>query len=156
MYVVKTKSLAAIPVISKTVPVPSYEESGELNMQAFREIRQIVTDNNVGYAGYDIALYHGIPGQTDLAIEAAIPVRNSLPESDGTNQYELPSQSIIAYTVHYGGYETVNQAHSAIQQWMMTNGYRPAGAVRDVYLVFDPSSDPKTWVTEIQYPVEKI
>ncbi|GEM_PF-3589166 len=156
MYNVNTKSLAAIPVISKTVPVASYEDSSEANIQAFRDVRQVVTDNDAGYAGYDIALYHGIPGQTDLAIEAAIPVSATLPESEDIKQYELPAVQMVAYTIHYGGYETVHEAHGAIQQWMAENGYRPSGAVRDVYLAFDVMNDPKTWMTEIQYPVEKI
>lgn len=156
MYTVKTKSLASVPVISKTVPVPNYEESSEANLQAFRDVRQVVLDNQAGYASYDIALYHGIPGQTELAIEAAIPVNDSLPESADMKQYQLPAVQTMAYVIYYGGYETVHEAHTAIQLWMAENGYRPAGATRDVYLVFDVNGNPDKWVTEIQYPVEKI
>ncbi len=155
MYTVKTKKLASIPVLSKTAPVPNFEESGQLNMQMFSEVRQVILDNGVGYGGYDIAVYHGIPGQTELSLQTAIPVTDSLPESDDITLGELPAVE-VAYVIHRGNYHNIHQAHGTIQQWMGENGYMPAGAVRDVYLVFDVQDNPDSYVTELQYPIQKI
>ena len=155
MYSVKIKKIAPIQVIAKKAIVPNFEESGELNMAMFRELRQHVLDNNAGMPAYDIARYHGIPGQTDLILETAIPINGDLPDADELEQYSLP-QETVASVIHYGTFDNYPLAHGAVQQWMQENGYVPDGSPRDVYLVFDITGNPEEWVTELQYPVKKI
>ena len=156
MYNVKIKKVAPIQVATKKASVPNFEDSGQTNVALFSNVRQHILDNGIGLMGYDIALYHGIPGQTELALEAAIPVSQELPPATGIEQTELPAVEEMAYVIHHGDYSTYHLAHIAIQTWMGENGYAPAGAVRDVYLVFDVTGDSSQYVTELQYPVQKL
>lgn len=156
MYTVKTKKVEPIQVIAKKATVPNFEESGQLNIAMFSEVREHIQNHDDGFAGYDVAIYHRIPGQTELELEVAIPIHTTLPQLDGTTQYSLPQVEKMAYIIHFGDYTTIHLAHQAIQIWMNEHGYVPAGAVRDVYLVFDVNDDPKGYVTELQYPVQKI
>ena len=156
MYDVKLKKVEPIQVAAKQASVPNFEESGETNIALFSDVRQHLVNNDCGLVGYDIALYHGVPGQTELAIEAAIPVNEFLPQATDIEQKQLPAVKDMAYVIHYGDYTTVYQAHMAIQTWMGNNGYVPAGSVRDVYLVFDVNGDASQYVTELQYPVQKL
>jgi len=156
MYDIKVKKIAPIEVISKSAPVNDFATSGEINVALFREVREHVLNNGAGYAGYDIALYHGIPTQTNLSLEAAIPVSEALPINDNMKRYELPAVDMMASLIHYGGYDSYHLAHGAMQQWIADNGYRQAGAVRDVYLVFDIAGDPDKYVTELQYPIQVV
>lgn len=156
MYDVKVKKIAPIQVASKKASVDNFETSGELNVALFREVRQHVVENGEGMTAYDIALYHGIPGQTELRLEAAIPVNEGLSATDTIERIVLDAVEKMASVIHYGSYENIHLAHMAIQGWMQENGYMPVGAVRDVYLVFDPEGDPAKNVTELQYPVQKL
>ena len=155
MYEVKIKKVAPIKAISKKAVVPNFEESGELNMALFTEVRQHVLENGAGMPAYDTALYHGIPGQTELSLEVAIPVAEDIPATDTIAGTILPEHEAVAYVIHYGSFDNYHLAHMALQEWMQANNYMPAGAIRDVYLVFDASGDPEKWVTELQYPVQK-
>jgi len=155
MYDIKIKKIAPIKVISKKAVVLNFEESAELNVALFTEVRQHVVENGAGMPAYDIALYHGIPGQTELNLEVAIPVAEDVPAKDNIVETEL-AETEVAYVIHYGGFDSYHLAHMALQGWMQENGYMPAGAVRDVYLVFDASGNPEKWVTELQYPVQKL
>ena len=155
MYEVKIKKIAAIKTISKKAVVPNFEESGELNMTMFREVRQHVLEHGAGMPAYDIALYHGIPGQTELSLEVAIPVAEDIPAKNSIAGMTLPEHEAVACVIHYGSFDNYHLAHMALQEWMQANDYIPAGAIRDVYLVFDASGDPEKWVTELQYPVQK-
>lgn len=156
MYDIKVKKIAPIQVASKKASVDNFENSGELNMTLFREVRQHIVENGAGMPAYDIALYHGIPGQTELTLEAAIPVNDTLAAIDTVEQLVLDAVEEMASVIHYGSYQTIHLAHMAIQGWMQENNYMPVGAVRDVYLVFDPEGDPAKNVTELQYPVRKL
>ena len=64
--------------------------------------------------------------------------------------------AVIRYT---GPYEGINVAYDTVLEWMEKNGYGIAGAAREVYVVrpkIGEYVDPKTFVTEIQFPVSKI
>ena len=136
--------------------MPNFEESGETNVALFTDVRQQLLDCNIGFIGYDIALYHGIPGQTELTLEAAIPTHAVFPTHNGVKFMMLPEVDTMATLIHYGSFETYGLAHQAMQTWIAENGYMPAGSIRDVYLVFDLKGNPDHYVTELQYPVQKV
>jgi effector-binding domain-containing protein len=70
--------------------------------------------------------------------------------------HELPA-ALMATTIHHGPYNTINEAHEAVITWIEANNYRIAGADREnnLYNRAPIRLDDPTYVTEIQYPVEK-
>lgn len=61
-----------------------------------------------------------------------------------------------AMTVHHGGYSTLSEAYGAVANWIMENGYEPAGAPFDLYIKtqFDSLAS-EDWETEVYFPVRK-
>ncbi len=95
--------------------------------------------------------------ETDIDAEIAVAVAQSFPSGDGVRAGELPAVPAAACTVHTGPYESFSQAYSAIMEWIGANGYRICGPCRELYLrgPGPDCTDPNSYVTEIQIPVEK-
>jgi DNA-binding transcriptional MerR regulator len=58
-------------------------------------------------------------------------------------------------TIHHGSFSTMHQAYNAILPWIEANGYHIRGPNRELNLEFESGGDESTFVTEIQFPVEK-
>ncbi|WP_084526490.1 GyrI-like domain-containing protein [Nocardia vaccinii] len=62
--------------------------------------------------------------------------------------------SLVARTCHRGGYDHLDTAYRALDEWIRECGYRPAGPPTEVYLVGpEETSDPRRLITEIRIPV---
>jgi DNA-binding transcriptional MerR regulator len=87
---------------------------------------------------------------------AAFMLRCPVPESGRMRVNQLPAATMAA-TVHYGPYNTINQAHEAILTWAEVNGYRIVGPDRELnlYHTMPIRQDNPSYITEVQYPVEK-
>jgi effector-binding domain-containing protein len=72
---------------------------------------------------------------------------------------ELPEIE-VAFAVHRGSFSGLPLAKQAVFAWIEANGYRRAGAIREVYLHHDPdhqaNEDSPRHVTEVQFPVTKV
>ncbi len=92
----------------------------------------------------------------DVDGAAAFLVRRRVPEQGRMKVHELPAAT-VATTVHQGSYNTLIDAHEAILKWIEANGYRPIVPSREVYLynVWPINHDDPSYITEVQYPVEK-
>lgn len=95
--------------------------------------------------------------ETDVDAAAAFFLRCRVPDSDRMHVEELPSAT-MASTIHHGSYNTIGEAHEAILTWVEANHYRIAGPDREIYLynAMPIRPDDTSYITEIQYPVEKI
>lgn len=64
--------------------------------------------------------------------------------------------SLMAHTVHQGGYSSLNEAYAAIVKWMEENGYEGAGAPYELYTRngFD-RLPPDKWETDVFFPICK-
>ena len=51
---------------------------------------------------------------------------------------------------------TISEAHSAVIRWIEANAYQICGPIREINLQFERGGDPDDFVTEIQYPVQKV
>jgi DNA-binding transcriptional MerR regulator/predicted transcriptional regulator YdeE len=87
---------------------------------------------------------------------AAFMLRRRVPESGRMKVEELPAATVAA-TVHHGSYDTIGRAHQAVIAWIEANGYRIAGPDRELNLhhTMPIRRDNPSYVTEIQYPVER-
>jgi AraC-like DNA-binding protein/effector-binding domain-containing protein len=59
-----------------------------------------------------------------------------------------------AVTIHSGPYDQLQSAYAALEEWIIANGFRPAGAPWEAYLN-DPADhpNPQDWKTEVCWPV---
>ena len=94
--------------------------------------------------------------ERDVDGAAAFMLRCRVPESGRMRIHELPAATMAA-TVHHGSYNTIGEAHEAILKWIEANGYRIVGPDREInlYHTMPIRQDDPSYVTEIQYPVEK-
>src|SRR5262249_6511729 len=92
----------------------------------------------------------------DVDGAAAFMLRCRVPERGRMKVHELPAATTAA-TVHHGSYDTIGAAHETILRWIEANGYRIVGPDREMnlYHTMPIRQDDPSYVTEIQYPVEK-
>ena len=89
-------------------------------------------------------------------------IRGGMPVAPGTTagedlQVEVLAAGLAVATVHSGPYDSLGQAHAALEQYIDAEGLRSAGSIREIYLT-DPGEvpDPADWKTRVLWPVDDI
>ncbi len=148
--VIKSIPAQAVVSVRDTVPVSGIS-------QLFDEVFGHLCRHSIAPAGPPFAIYYDEEfreGKMDT--EIAAPVAGAVPADERVQARELPAVEQMACLIHAGGYETVGGTYGQLMAWAEANGYRVAGPVREVYLQGPESGpDPSTYITEIQFPVEK-
>lgn len=159
-YDVILKQVEPQLVASVRAILPSHSASGSLFGEVYEELGAYVSKAlgpNPGEGGQTMVLWYDTEfKEQDVDGAAAFRLRCRVPEHGRMRVHELPA-SLMAATIHHGSYNTIGAAHEAVITWIETNGYRIAGPDREVYLYNTPPIrlDDPSYVTEIQYPVEK-
>lgn len=83
-------------------------------------------------AGAPFVIYRSMD-MDDLDIEAGVPVRSSLPETDDISAGEMPGGRAVT-CVHEGPYGTLGETYDAVTTWMEENGLEASGTGVEVYL----------------------
>ncbi len=140
--------------VRQIIPAPVYV--GTMLGECFAVIGQ----HGIQPAAPPQAIYHDEEFRlTDMDVEVVMPVAASvtadLPLSGGRvfTVQELPRIEAAASMVHVGGYDGLAATYTKLGQWIEANGYRIAGASREIYL--SPASVEREPVVEIQWPVER-
>ncbi|MDR3576701.1 MAG: MerR family transcriptional regulator [Anaerolineaceae bacterium] len=143
----------------------TYSSQGPL----WRELAIFLSKQNARACAPSLTIYYDTEyREQDIDLEVATPI-SVLLKSEGRVTVREMSGCTMAYLIHQGSYDTINQAYQAIITWIEANGYRISGPNREIYLqcpnngYSDPTaynsqiiSDPNAFVTEIQFPFEKI
>jgi DNA-binding transcriptional MerR regulator len=159
-YDVILKPVEPLLVASVRTILPSHGEVGSLFGEVYEAIRPYVDEAlspNPELGGQTLVLWYDTEfKETDVDGAAAFMLRRTIPESGRVRVHQLPAVT-VASTVHQGTYETMGDAHNAVIAWLEANGYQIAGADRELNLYHTPPfrRDNPTYITEIQYPVEK-
>jgi DNA-binding transcriptional MerR regulator len=160
-YDVLLKQVDPLLVASVRAVLPRHSDSGSLFGEVYEAIKPYVNEAlhpNPELGGQTIVLWYDTEfKETDVDGGAAFILRCPIPEIGRVKVHELPG-ALMASTVHHGSFETIGEAHTAVYQWIEANGYRIVGPDREMNLYHTPPirRDDPTYVTEIQYPVEKI
>jgi effector-binding domain-containing protein len=131
--------------------VPTYQDVGRLYGEVLAHL------GRYGAGGLVAALWHDEGYKDhDVDAEAVIYLKSRVPDGERVKVYELPAAT-AASIVHNGAYNTLHQAYSAVLKWIDANGYKIVGASREIYLYCPEPvrQDDPSYVTEIQFPVEK-
>lgn len=152
-YEVVLKTIQPITVASVRETLPNYPAVGRL----FNELYDYLHRQGVKPGNYCIAIWHDAEyRESDVDAEAVVAVDKLLPECDRIKVYELPGCDRAACGVHQGSYNTITHSYNYLLNWVENNGYRIVGPNREVYIQGGPEQDNESYVTEIQFPVEKV
>jgi len=102
-----------------------------------------------------IAIYHRLD-EKKTVFELGLPVSKQTPVSErGRIRFKTMQGRDHVVASFYGSYDTLEDGHHAIQQWLLRYRRNLAGFPWEMY-VTDPTteSDPNKWLTRIYYPVE--
>jgi AraC family transcriptional regulator len=151
-YSISKKQLSAQPVLVMRRRVKRSEIAQALG-EIFGRVYPFTQAKGIALAGPPFARYLDWgPGLT--TIEAGMPV--AAPASgEGDVVAETLPGGPAATTMHSGPYDTLGEAHAAVQMWIEAQGLAASGAPWESY-VTDPGNfpDPKDWKTEVVWPLK--
>ena len=101
-----------------------------------------------------VAIYHRLDEKRSV-FELGIPVVETTVSVSGRIRHKtMPGRNHVVAN-YYGSYDTLEDGHNAIQQWLMRYRRKLSGYPWEMF-VTDPSaeSDPNKWLTRIYYPVD--
>lgn len=154
-YEIVIKQVPPLRVASVRGIIPAYPEQGELWNALESELAgQRFHGSEPCFTMYHDAEYR----EKQIDAEVCEPVGSAPVESRGrVKVYELPAIT-AASIVHHGPFETLARAYEAVLKWIEENGYRIVGPEREIYLHTGSPvrQDDPSYVTEVQFPIEKI
>jgi DNA-binding transcriptional MerR regulator/predicted transcriptional regulator YdeE len=160
-YDVILKRVEPVLVASVRAILPSHSASSTLFGEVYEAIGPRVGEAlgpHPGEGGRTMVLWYDTEfKERDVDGAAAFVLRCRVPERGRMRVFELPAATMAA-TVHHGAYDTINEAHEAVMEWIEANGYRIVGPDREINLhnTMPIRRDDPSYVTEIQYPVERV
>jgi DNA-binding transcriptional MerR regulator len=159
-YDVILKHVEPLLVASVRTILPSHSAVGALYKEVYESLgihAREALGPNPGEGGTTLVLWYDNEfKESDVDGAAAFMLRCRVPESGRMQVHELPAAT-MASSIHHGSYETIGNAHEAVITWIEANGYHIVGADRELNIYNKPPIrlDDPSYVTEIQYPVEK-
>jgi DNA-binding transcriptional MerR regulator len=160
-YDVVLKQVEPLLVAIVRAILPDHSASGSLFGEVYEAIGPHVAEAlgpHPGEGGQTLVLWYDTEfKESDVDGAAAFILRRPVPDNGRMRCQELPAATMAA-TVHHGSYLTIGDAHTAVHRWIEANDYQIVGPDREIYLynAMPIRLDDPTYVTEIQYPVEKI
>jgi DNA-binding transcriptional MerR regulator len=159
-YDVMLKQVEPLLVASVRAILPRHSAVGALFGEVYAAIGPHVAEAlgpRPGQDGQTMVLWYDTEfKEHDVDGAAAFILRCPVPERGRMRVHELPAATVAA-TIHHGPYNTIGDAHEAVLKWLEANGYQVAVPDREIniYNAMPIRRDDPSYVTEIQYPVEK-
>ncbi len=154
-FSVTRKELSAQPVLVVRQRIKRTDIAATLAQQLGR-IFVYAQSSGAALAGQPFMRYFEWgPGM--LLVEAGLPVAVAT-RGEGQKEGDIKADTLpgglAAVTTHRGPYETLADAHAAVQIWIADEGLHAGAAPWEVY-VTDPAEypDPKDWKTEVIWPL---
>jgi DNA-binding transcriptional MerR regulator len=151
------KQVPAQPVLSVRTIFPTIEAA----MLIFEQIVASLPDRSA--YGWFFGVWHGDgldEDGMDMEMGRILTGKTHAPvvlnDHLGLSVHELPAVETMATFVVKGSTENMHSGYSAIGIWAAANGYRFAGAPREIALQIPAASDNSDGLTEIQFPVESL
>lgn len=150
---VQVKPLPAVRVAELTGTAASFEPVSITPVigPLYEELGRRLAGAGVRSTGPGIAYYED--DGNGVVVHAAIPVDADPSAGHDFGVVDLPPVEHAATVVHRGSMDDVMPTLQTLARWIDENGYRSAGASRELYLDRDGPRD--QWVTELQEPVTR-
>ena len=120
--------------------------------QMLPAVFEYATEESIAMTGPPFARYPRMgPGMATL--EAGLPVAEGS-EGKGDILSGVWEAGPAAVAMHTGPYDSLHQAHAAIETWLHKEGLEAGGPPREIY-VTDPGEvpNPADWKTQIVWPI---
>ena len=134
----------------------------------FDEVEEFAAAHNIRATAPPLAVYYDAEyREQDIDLEVAVPITRVVAGLGRIRVHMLPNVEAMACVVHTGSYATLDAASSALYTWIATQGYRIAGAYREVYLRFGAgglslalpgaylAQEATDYLTELQLPIDR-
>lgn len=160
-YDVILKPVEPLLIASVRAILPTHSAVGGLFKEVYEGLGPYVEEalgSCPGAGGTTLVLWYDTEFKDhDVDGAAAFMLRCRVPDSGRMRVEELPAVT-MASAIHHGSYDTIGEAHEAVIRWVEAHEYRIAGPDREINLFNTPPirRDDPTYITEIQYPVEKL
>ncbi|MEV0297541.1 DUF302 domain-containing protein [Nocardia sp. NPDC050710] len=132
------------------------DHAGDDIVAGMRALYELATITRMAPAGPPSTTYLGEFGLgTSTDVIFGLPVIAG-PLDDATEEVTVrrTEPGLSARTVHHGHYQSIGDAYRALDDWLRTSEYQPAGPPTEVYLVApDEAVHPHDLRTEIRIPV---
>lgn len=152
-YDVVIKKTETLYVASIRDTVPAYDQQGTL----WGELSAYLAEQGSKWMGPPVTVYHDTEyRESDVDVEVCAPVEPPVSGNERVIVKQLPGVEAMACVVHHGSYSKgFHEAYGSLMSWIESNGYRIVGPNREIYLKGGDDPDDTSYVTEIQFPVEK-
>ena len=121
--------------------------------EMYQTVSTFVAGTTAKISGPPVAIYHEMNNDT-IDLECGYPVSELLlPEEPvQTGIFQSAKCAVIDY---FGSYENLEEAHSAIQQWIEKHRFRISGPPVEQYLTGEAAApNPEKWHTKVYYSVK--
>jgi effector-binding domain-containing protein len=150
---VVVKKIESIKVVSIRSVLPNYAAIGQL----FTELIGHLHEQGVFKFDYCAAIWHDPEyKESEVDGEAVIGIDHPLPETKRIRVSDLPAYDTVACIIHHGSYRTLNNSYQRLLPWIEANGYQIIDPPREFYIQHGPEQDNESYVTEIQFPIQKM
>lgn len=154
-YECVVKSVPALKIASVRGIVPAYNRQDKL----WDELEPALHRGGIKPCGPCFVLDHNDEyKENNVDLEACEPIDQDFPVSGNVQIRTLPAVQTMASTVHRGPFTALPQAYPALVKWIDANGWRISGPGREIYIYVGEGpvvQDDPSYVTEIQFPVER-
>jgi effector-binding domain-containing protein len=138
---------------TRTAVIRGRVDAAELSKfvpMACGEVWSFIRSAGLPRPGRHTALY--LPEQL---VEVGAEVSEPFADNERVHFSKLPGGR-VATTTHFGPYQRLGDAHSAIRDWCAAHGYRLSGACWEIYGHWDESwnNDPSKILTDVFHALE--
>ena len=127
-YEIAIRSVEPTAILYRSARVPIDGVGGAL-AEMLPAVFGYVMENGLAMAGPPVVRYVGT-SPAFVSIEAGVPLSEEAedPPADTAIRAGWLHGGTVAATIHRGPYETIGDAHVALDRWMDTTGLKPIGA----------------------------
>jgi DNA-binding transcriptional MerR regulator/effector-binding domain-containing protein len=149
------KSVPAMWIVSVRGTVPTYPAQGSL----WAELEKALRSAGLRTTGPCFTIDHDLEHkESDHDLEVCYAVDGQAELSGLAKVRQLQAVEKMASLIHHGPFNTLYQSYNEMLKWLDANAYQIIGPGREIYISTGPGpvrQDDQSYVTEIQFPVQK-
>jgi DNA-binding transcriptional MerR regulator len=161
---IELKPLPPLRLAELTAEVPELDQAhiGPAIAPLYDRLIETLTQAGITPVGPSVAYYTSLDdgrsaSSSEIRVHAGFPVLPSVTSSDDWAVVELGPEGSAASMIHHGAMATIGDSWATLRDWVTNHpDLRPRGVPREVYLATMPAHDQSGWVTELQWPVDRI
>ena len=154
-YEIIVKQVESVRAATVRDIVANYSSVGSL----FNEVYSTLSKYHLAPSGPAIAIYYDEEyRESDVDVEMVAPVASGeIPTDERVQIRTVKGYASVASLVRRGLYDDFAPEYQALIAWIRVNDYRICGPNREIYLR-GPGEEivPEKYLTEIQFPIEKL